>query len=606
MKPETCRKENELMPDGTELTLNPEELRFIEDTLRSRKSLDLDQGAMVISLLHRGYNITDIAAMTGLESTLVQEWKTLWEEQGIAGFANLKLMELEPRLRALVPADLYADMWVNPSAATLDRVFGHLRTLLKILYDYVPQQVFGASNQPGKLRFEWMEGTLLFTDLAGFTPMMEANFAYGKSGAASILKILNLYFAAMLEIISKSGGSLLEYTGDAMLVLFPADPRREDTHRAIRAGLRMQLAMQEFSECATEQGSFPLKMRVGIHAGRFLTMDIGTPRRMEHILLGQDVRKTKETETNGEVGRVCLTVEAWEHMKHKAQSSVDDFVYTPHREGYLLVKDNLTRTRLGEYEIPLVQSRRFKTPIILERTLQAYITQIEEITQQLETLASYLPAPVLSLLVENADRRQIPPDFSVPTVVFVNLLGLTGVVDEANNNDLAQLAAVFSRVFGQIEAIVDRKGGILKKVTYHLTGSDIMIFFGVPSGHTNDPERAMHAALAIREVINAAPPLEINHTTIKPACQIGLSRGPIFAAEIGEPRGRREYNVLGDDVNIAARLMGYPNHTNAILLTKNVYDEVKHIFRCHPVGTLQLKGKMEAIPVFALDSLFEA
>src|SRR3970040_2537853 len=104
-----------------------------------------------------------------------------------------------------------------PPPPSLTRVFEHLRTLQRILSDYVPRQVAEALPRPGEARHEWQEGTLMFTDLAGFTPLMEANAARGSAGAESLLGVLNSYFSEMIEFISISGGNLLEFTGDAML-----------------------------------------------------------------------------------------------------------------------------------------------------------------------------------------------------------------------------------------------------------------------------------------------------------------------------------------------------------------------------------------------------
>ena len=92
----------------------------------------------------------------------------------------------------------------------------------------------------------------MFTDLAGFTPLLEANAARGQAGAEALLGLLNSYFSNMLEIIGKSGGDLLEFTGDALLVQFPADQRGGD------------------------------------------------------VMLGQAVQRTKQAEGSGAVGRVCL------------------------------------------------------------------------------------------------------------------------------------------------------------------------------------------------------------------------------------------------------------------------------------------------------------
>src|SRR5260221_7956869 len=149
----------------------------------------------------------------------------------------------DPRLRTLLPADLYALAWVDPSPATLTKVFEHLRTLRRILYDYMPRILSDELPRPGEETYGWQEGTLIFTDLAGFTPLLEANAINGKAGARILLELLNDYFAEMISIISKSGGNLLEFTGDEMLARFPRDRHGNGTAQAVRAVLGMQRAM---------------------------------------------------------------------------------------------------------------------------------------------------------------------------------------------------------------------------------------------------------------------------------------------------------------------------------------------------------------------------
>jgi len=197
------------------------------------------------------------------------------------------LSAVEHRLRYLLPAEMYVSMWGNPSAEIMVVVYNHLRTLHHILQDYTSQQISINKPKPGDVKTQWQHGAMMFTDLAGFTKLMEANSAKGSAGAADLLNQLTKYFSAMIAIISKSGGDLIEFTGDALLVVFPKNDKNDDTLRAVRAGLRMQRAMKEFAEIETSAGVVNLKMRIGIHSGRFLTADIGTPRRMEHVLLVQ-------------------------------------------------------------------------------------------------------------------------------------------------------------------------------------------------------------------------------------------------------------------------------------------------------------------------------
>jgi adenylate cyclase len=514
------------------------------------------------------------------------------------------LAAIESRLRYLLPADLYAHAWMDPSPATLTHVFEHLRTLHRILQDYVPREVAEDPPHPGQARYEWQEGTLMFTDLAGFTPLMEANAARGREGAEALLGVLNNYFADMLEIISKGNGNLLEFTGDAMLAVFPAGAaslsaeagaksgRRRDVTQAVRAGLRMQRAMARFGRIETEHGDLSLGMRIGLHTGRFLVADIGTPRRMEHVLLGSALQETKRAEGAGRVGRVCLTgaVQAL---------AGDQFRAEPLADGYALVIDDLSAEALGEYELAPVQ-RRSTSALMLERSVPGLVAEIERAVMAMEPLASYLPPPVLNLIVENAARRRISPDFSLPTVMFINLLGLAEAVDRAAPGEEGTLVAAFARVVALINAAIEARGGVLKKVTCHLSGYDMMIYFGVPNAHTDDPLRAVEVAGAVRDLIAGLVAPVVGGQPLDLLCKIGLARGPVFSAEIGEPRGRREFNILSDTVNTAARLMGRAQ-PGQILMTEPVYREVAADVVCAELGPMALKGKAASLPIYAVD-----
>jgi adenylate cyclase len=505
--------------------------------------------------------------------------------------STLSLAAIELRLRWLLPADLYASMWMEPTPATLMRVFEHLRTLQHILQDYSPRQVSESPASPGIINYGWQEGTLLFTDLAGFTPLLEANAAYGAQGAKTLLKVLNRYFSDMIEIISKSGGDLLEFTGDAMLVQFLPDQNRGDLAQAVRAGLRMQRAMTNFVNIETAQGQFSLDMRVGVHTGRFLTANIGTPLRMGHVLLGSTVRRAKRAEGAGKVGQVCLTKETGDRLNA-------EFVLKSLDSNYSLVHDSFSTEQLGEYDITLTR-RRAANVMLFDRSREGLIAEIGEAVKRVEPLASYIPGAILNMLVANAAQRQIPPDFPCPAVLFINLKGLPESVDTAEIHEVDDIIASFSRAYSLINAAVQQRGGILQKVTYHSIGSDFLTYFGVLSSRTDDVMRAVETALAVREIVAQLPSPYKQGQPIEISCRMGLAFGSVFAAEIGETRGRREFNILGDPVNTAARLMTQASQ-NQILLTQAVYDLVSDCYACKPLGDIVLKGKSQAIALYAL------
>jgi class 3 adenylate cyclase len=504
----------------------------------------------------------------------------------------LPLDALEPRLRNLLPADLYASAWLDQSPQNLERVFEHLRTLLRILHDYMPPQLTASPTPPGRVRQSWEQGALIFTDLSGFTPLMEANFNRGPDGARTLLGVLNSYFSNVIEIVSKSSGELLEFTGDALLIQFPAGRRGDHVAQAVRAGLRMQRAMARFEHIETEIGEFTLGMRVGIHVGRFLTADIGTPIRMEHVLLGQDVHDAKLAEGAGSVGRVCLSQAAYDQV-------TDLFRFEPATTpGYMLVVDDLSDDELGTFDISLTR-RRMAGGVLMDRSVEGLMNAIEDMVAKVEPLAAFIPDPVLHLLNESAAERHITPDFPRPIVMFVNVLGLAEALSQASPEEAGAIVTTFSRTFARINAAVEARGGLLKKVTYHLAGSDIMIMFGVPVSHTDEPVRAAKAALAIRDIILSAEKVAIGGNEVEIGCQIGLSYGLVFSGEIGEMRGRREFNILGDMVNTAARLMGKAVG-NRILVTEALFEVLKEDFACDSIGSMPLKGKSERLRLYSL------
>lgn len=511
--------------------------------------------------------------------------------------STLSLASIERQLRSLLPADLYAAAWLEPNSANLMRVFQHLRTLQHILNDYTPRQV--SENPPGlgKVRYTWREGTLLFTDLAGFTSLLEANAKYGRQGAILLLKVLNQYFSEMIEIVSKSGGDLLEFTGDAMLVQFLADAQGDDVAQAVRAGLRMQRTMAaHFANIEMDESQFSLGMRVGIHSGRFLTADIGTPMRMAHVLLGRTVQQAKHVEGAGKVGQVCLT-------QSQGKLLQDAFHFEPQGTDYLLVQDDFTSKQLGEYDIT-VSRRRQAGSVLFDRSVNGLLTEITEMVRRVEPLASYMPKPILKLLVQSAAQRQIPPDFPDSIVLFINLLGLPESVDDAMPDEVDCIVTSFSKAFAAINAAVITQGGILQKVTYQLVGSDILVYFGVLDTHCDSAIRAANAAIAVRNVVTQLVAPCVDGKPIQVACRMGLTSGAVFAAEIGEPRGRREFNILGDPVNTAARLMTRAA-PNQILMTGSVYQAIASRFDCDSLGKVALKGKSAAVDIFALRDRIE-
>jgi class 3 adenylate cyclase len=376
----------------------------------------------------------------------------------------------------------------------------------------------------------------------------------------------------------------------------------------------MQKIMEvKYAQVATASGeTITLQMRIGVHAGYFYSADIGTPRRSEHVLLGKNVQRAKLTESYGANGKVNLTPEAYEYVKDSKEAREDfGFDANPEHEGFMLVADHLKETE--GYEMGKPTTRRLASAMLLDKGFNNTYDRIKDLLTAIKELSSFIPNPVLSLLVESAARREIKPEFPLPTIMFINFIGLPEMIDRRNEKgepiyEEESIIASFNETFAKLNAAVERRGGMLKKVTYHLTGSDIVTYFGVPTAHSNDPMRAVSAALDIRDIImktklpQLRPGCEPEPEGEKPKiyCQIGINAGPTFVAEFGDPRSRREFNVLGDTVNTTARLMGKAG-VNQIFMSEAVWQEVDaEKYECIEREAMKLKGKSQDVKIYEL------
>ena len=148
------------------------------------------------------------------------------------------------------------------------------------------------------------------------------------------------------------------------------------------------------------------------------------------------------------------------------------------------------------------------------------------------------------------ERRQV-------TVLFVDLVGYTRLVSELGAEEVHDLV---SRFFARADRIVEAYGGSVDK---HI-GDCVMAVFGAPLAHDNDPERAVRAALAIRDGL---PELgrEIGREI---GVHVGIASGQVVAGGAGSD-AHREYTVTGDSVNLAARLTDRAG-SNEILISDAV------------------------------------
>jgi len=149
---------------------------------------------------------------------------------------------------------------------------------------------------------EEREVTILMSDLRGFTALASRLTPH------QVIGFLNLYLEAMMEVISRYGGTINEIIGDAILVIFGAPLATEDhAAKAVACGLAMQLAMPDVNQRLAAQGSTELEMGIGINTGGVIVGNIGSLRRTKYAAVGSNVNLAGRIESFTTGGQLLIS-----------------------------------------------------------------------------------------------------------------------------------------------------------------------------------------------------------------------------------------------------------------------------------------------------------
>jgi len=159
-------------------------------------------------------------------------------------------------------------------------------------------------EDPGQLDLHGEERvvTLLFADIRSFTPFAESH------SPREVVALLNAYFGAIVPIIERHGGTLNQYMGDGIMVIFGAPVTQPDQAvRAVRAAVEVIRCVHAMQQRWAELGFPGLRMGVGIHTGRVVVGTVGSPDRLDYSAIGDTTNTTARIEAkNKEFGTEIL------------------------------------------------------------------------------------------------------------------------------------------------------------------------------------------------------------------------------------------------------------------------------------------------------------
>ena len=160
-----------------------------------------------------------------------------------------------------------------------------------------------------KLGGEMRTVTVMMSDLRNFTPMSD------KLNPDQVVALLNVYLSKMVDVIMKYGGTIDEFIGDAILVIFGApitEGPEKDAARALACAVEMQLAMDEVNKMVAEfglkeKGIDDLGMGIGLNTGEVVVGNIGSEKRMKFSVVGSPVNLTARIESFTLAGQILIS-----------------------------------------------------------------------------------------------------------------------------------------------------------------------------------------------------------------------------------------------------------------------------------------------------------
>jgi len=375
----------------------------------------------------------------------------------------------------------------------------------------------------------------------------------------------------------------------------------DSTFAAVHTCLQMVRLLDKFEG---------LRLHIGIGVGKTLFMHVGgVLDRWEFVVAGESLVQMSRAEEEAEAGDLCVSGEVWERVGKYCfgHPTLDSIKRGSNSLGKI---DECTAVHVivGTNAVPVKQSckrrwqswqeeRHYKIPNGLDLNLPLTLAN---------RLLNYVPGSIRDLLTKlhleafetssyNGNTTVVKYDksrlfeFRTVSVLFINLPGIDYSKNESDILNVLQSSLVIMQ-----EEIYLLEGSV-RQFIMDDKGTTLIGVFGLYPAHDNDPFLSIKCALSI------VKSLEENGIQAK----VGITTGTVFAAEVGNDR-RCEYAVIGDVVNMSARLMGATSKINkklyekiSILCDQATYKATATKFRFMRLKPITVKGKKEPLNVYS-------
>lgn len=188
-----------------------------------------------------------------------------------------------------------------------------------------------------------------------------------------------------------------------------------------------------------------------------------------------------------------------------------------------------------------------------------------------------------------------PQERRLATVLFADVQGFTPLAEQL---DFETVSDLINEIVLRLDRVIEAHRGYIDK---HL-GDGVMAIWGAPFADDNDAEQAISAGLDMVRALDEYCASSIIPGAEKLKLRVGINSGQVFASYVGT---RKEYTVLGDTVNLAARLQQIAE-PGSVVIGENTFRMVRNNFRVARMEPTQVKGKTEPIQPYLVEAAFPA
>jgi adenylate cyclase len=233
----------------------------------------------------------------------------------------------------------------------------------------------------------------------------------------------------------------------------------------------------------------------------------------------------------------------------------------------------------------------------LSLTDRVSVEKIEK-QQARSMLSRYLPSGIVNEMLKNPVAAQLGGKRAELTVLFSDIRGFTTVSEQLAPEEVVNLLNQYLTVMTEV---VFQYGGTVDK----FEGDAILAFFGAPQAHDDDPQRAVRTAQGMRERLVELEVRWRERTQFPLRIGIAINTGQAMVGNIGSQR-RMDYTVIGDAVNLAARLQDLTKEYDAsILISGSTHARVKHMCRVRSLGSVEVRGRRQPVDLYEVVGLEE-